>query len=133
MHFVHRHSFFPFVVIVLTLLLGAIMVSTLPPKGAPEVVATEERTVDEGVYRDSLSQVVREFRGGFSQAVDEPGRAQAGSQALQALLNLRVPAQYKSLHLALAVFLSRVESGGASVDPLAELQTITQTYAWLSL
>ncbi len=133
MRFYHRHSFFPLVVMLLTLLLGAVMAFALLPRETPTQVVPEETVVDAEAYRDSLAGIVRGFRSDFSQAVDDAGRKDIGARALQAMLNLRVPAQYKSLHLALAVFMSSVESDTAQSDPLAQLQTIVQTYPWLSI
>lgn len=134
MRYYHRHSFFPLVVIVLTLLLCALMALTLVSRGEPaQFVEEEAAVVDAGNYRDSITTVVREFKNKFAQAVDSAGQKRAGAQALQTLLNLRVPAEYKTLHLDLAVFLSSVESGSAISDPLGTLQTIVETYSWLTL
>jgi hypothetical protein len=131
MRYYHRHSFFPLVVIVLTILLGALIAITVLPNEEPTRVVDEETSVDAGSYRENLTNIVREFENGFSQAVDGAGQKRAGAQALQALLDLRVPAEYKNLHLELAVFLSSVESGSTISDPLGTLQTIVETYPWL--
>lgn len=134
----HRHSFFPLVVVVLSLALaGLIYWSTQGEAPSSSISVQEVELVDADSYRDDLSGVVREFEIRMASAQDDAQRLQDVQTALASVLALRVPTQFKDLHLALAVALSEMEntleSGGHDLtQPIQKIAELKQAYPWLA-
>lgn len=134
----HRHSFFPLVVVVLSLALaGLIYWSTQGEAPSSPISVQEVELVDADSYRDDLSGVVREFEIRMASAQDDAQRLQDVQTALAGVLALRVPTQFKDLHLALAVALSEMEntleSGGHDLtQPIQKIAELKQAYPWLA-
>ncbi|HLD20508.1 MAG TPA: hypothetical protein VJB64_00250 [Patescibacteria group bacterium] len=141
MHYYHRHSFFPLVIIVLSVLLaGLIYWSVQQPGevgGKVAKVDKVEESIDPATYRDSLAQIVATFDERMSSSQDDLDKLLAAQTALAGLLELRVPAEFKDLHLALAVAFSDIEDALQSQDrnidaSLAQISELKQTYSWLA-
>ncbi len=141
MRYYHRHSFFPLVVIVLSVLLaGLIYWSVQQPGevgGKVAKVDKVEESIDPATYRDSLAQIVATFDERMSSSQDDLDKLLAAQTALAGLLELRVPAEFKDLHLALAVAFSDIEDALQSQDrnidaSLAQISELKQTYSWLA-
>ncbi|KKW32190.1 MAG: hypothetical protein UY76_C0037G0003 [Candidatus Uhrbacteria bacterium GW2011_GWA2_52_8d] len=142
MRYYHRHSFFPLVVIVLSVLLAGLIYWSVQQEAGGEVERWEggkvEESVDPAVYRDSLAQIVGTFEERMSSSQDDLDKLLAAQTALAGLLELRVPAEFKDLHLALAVAFSDIEDALQSQDrnidsSLAQINELEQTYPWLFL
>ena len=141
MRYYHRHSFFPLVVIVLSVMLaGLIYWSVQQPGevgGKVAKVDKVEESIDPATYRDSLAQIVATFDERMSSSQDDLDKLLAAQTALAGLLELRVPAEFKDLHLALAVAFSDIEDALQSQDrnidaSLAQISELKQTYSWLA-
>ena len=141
MRYYHRHSFFPLVVIVLSVLLaGLIYWSVQQPGevgGKVDKVDKVEESIDPEAYRDSLAQIVATFDERMSSSQDDLDKLLAAQTALAGLLELRVPAEFKDLHLALAVAFSDIEDALQSQDrnidaSLVQINELKQTYSWLA-
>lgn len=135
----HRHSFFPFIVILLSLALAGLIYWSVqnPPNETPSIAQQEVELVDPGAYSDDLSQIVKTFEQRMTDSQDDLDKLLAAQTALAGLLELRVPAEFKDLHLTLAVALSQIETALESDDrnidePLTTLAELVVEYPWLS-
>ena len=134
----YRHSFFPFVIIILSLALaGLIYWSTQTQPPSSSVLIQEVEPVDPEVYQERLSDIVTTFIQRTSDSQDDLEKLLAVQTALAGLLDLRVPVQFKDLHLSLAVSLSQIQTALESDDrnieePLAAIAQLTQMYSWLA-
>lgn len=138
MRYYHRTSFFPLVIVLLTLALGGfIFWSTRSEPGpATSPRAQEVETVDPDAYRSEVSQILSTFEERLAASQDDQDTRRAAQTALSGLLALRVPSAFKDLHLALAVALSQIDttlqSGQGAIDePLADIQELKRAYPWL--
>lgn len=136
---IHHRSFFPLVVVVLSLLLaGLIYWSVSEPQSPSSSVAFQEETsVDPQEYRSDLKQLLTTFHEHIDTAQDDLDRLRAVEAALDGMLTLRVPAEFKDVHLALAVALSQMrtslQTGDRSIAaPLADIAELEQTHSWLT-
>jgi hypothetical protein len=139
MSFSKHYSFFPLVVIVLSLALAGLIYSTV--QKAPPVETTTTVSVGEPVnadeYRDDLVAIVRTFDGRLTASTDDLDRLIAAQTALAGLLELRVPVEFKDLHLGLAMVFSDMENQLESesrdiTEPLGRLAELRETYSWLA-
>lgn len=135
----HRHSFFPFVVILLSLALAGLIYWSVqnPPNETASITQQEVEPVDPDAYRDGLSSIVKTFQERMSTSQDDLDKLLATQTALAGLLELRVPAEFKDLHLTLAVALSQIEIALESDDrnmdePLAQIAELVGAYPWLA-
>ncbi|MBM5789996.1 hypothetical protein FJZ23_02850 [Candidatus Parcubacteria bacterium] len=105
-----RHSFFPFVLALLTLALVILMFYAFTGREpAPAERAVEPSPVSASRYEGSLVSLMDAFIGAYDAQPDDASRLALTEQALADLLSLRVPADEKDRHLALAVGLNRLE------------------------
>jgi hypothetical protein len=129
----HRHSFFPLVIILLTLLLGAFMAVTLNRESVPAFSVQEVMVpVDGGLYHDELVNLLTTFQTDFSLASTDGEKLVVTEQAFMHLLSLRVPLEGKQMHLELALLLTKIQTVLKSEvrDPsvlLDEIQAIKET------
>lgn len=135
----HRRSFFPLVVIVLSLgLAGLIYLSVRNPSNeTPTITQQEIGPVDSDAYRDDLSSVVKTFHERMANSQGDLDKLLATQTALAGLLELRVPGEFKDLHLTLAVALSQIktalESDDHNIDePFAQIAQLRVSYPWLA-
>lgn len=138
----HRHrSFFPLVLALLTILLVVLMIWKLQPPaaGAPSSPATEEISADPvtpAEYETHLADLLGKFFQKYDAADQDFIRVIIADETLSALLDLKVPAQYKELHLAVAVNLNLIQRGLTDEparlnEGLSNLQSLRQAYSWL--
>lgn len=138
MSFSKHYSFFPLVVIVLSLGLAGLIYSTVqeaPPVESTTAVLVGD-TVNADEYRDDLVAIVSMFDGRLTASSDDLDRLLATQTALAGLLELRVPVEFKDLHLALAMVFSDMENQLESesrdiTEPLARFASLRETYSWL--
>ncbi|MBI5793671.1 hypothetical protein HZA87_01100 [Candidatus Uhrbacteria bacterium] len=129
MRYYHRHSFFPLVIILLTLLLGVFMLLTVSRQTAPPADEQTTTPVDAQAYRVSLVDLLTTFEAGIALAPDDPAKLVVAERALTDLLALRVPPEDKQLHLDFALTLTKIQTALKSDDTnidafLLEIQTI---------
>jgi len=138
----HKQSLFPLAIIFLTLALAGLMVFVIQEPvddGSVSSVDTqtaEEITVDPDVYREDLAQVLSVFETRLEEASDDLAKLVATETAQASLLALRVPVEYKELHLDLVIVLNDIQSALRSADrslesSLADLEALKVTYPWL--
>ena len=141
MRYYHRHSFFPLVVIVLSVLLAGLIYWSVQKQrevgGKVAEVDKVEESIDPEAYRESLTQIVGTFDKRMSSSQDDLDKLLAAQTALAGLFEMRVPAEFKDLHLSLAVALSDIEKALESQDrnidaSLAQISELKQTYSWLA-
>ena len=139
MRYYQKHSFFPVIIILLTLLLGGFMFLVLRGSFTTEETSTQEiKLVNEDEYREGVSVALHTFEEQFSLSQDNAQKNLVTQQALAQLLELRVPAQYKELHLQLAIVWNQLQTAltsGSQEDVSDSLKTIEQlkvSYPWLS-
>lgn len=135
----HRHSLFPFVVILLSLALAGLIYWSVqsPPRETPVITQQEVESVDPQAYRDGLSDIVGTFEQRMTNSQDDLDKLLATQTTLAGLLELRVPAEFRDLHLELAVALSQIETALQSDDrnidePLAQMAQLVAAYPWLA-
>lgn len=133
----HRRSWFPLIVILLSLALGGLIYWSAQGEASSSSIPVQEvEPVDADAYRDDLSGVVKTFEERMAAAQDDLERLQTVQTALVRVLALRVPTEFKDLHLALAVVLSEMEntleSGGHDLTPsTAKIAELKQAYPWI--
>lgn len=138
MRYYQKHSFFPLIIIVLTVLLAGFMFFVLRGSFTQTSTVQEPKLVNEGDYREGVSAILQTFEGQFAASQDSAQKRLATQTALDALLELRVPVEYKDLHLQLAIAWNQMQTAlqSGSQDGLkASLETIEQlkiTYPWLA-
>lgn len=135
----HRHSWFSLVVILLSLALGGLIYwSTQAPQTSTSTIPVEDvESVNADAYRDDLAQIVKTFEERMFVAQDDVEKLRTVQAALSGVLSLRVPTEFKDLHLALAVAFSEMEnileSGSHDLtQPTAKMAELKQAYSWLA-
>lgn len=112
MMFHHHHARFGFLVAVflLSLGLGSFIYFTAHSDPTPSsAVSLRPPTADE--YRASVRPVVDEMQRAYGASKDLRSRQHAVETALEQLLDIRVPAEEKDVHLELALSLQMVRVG----------------------
>lgn len=139
MRYYQKHSFFPVVIILLTLLLGGFMFFVLRGSFTQEQSTIQEpKLVNEDDYRDGVSGILQSFEEQFAVSQDNAQKRLATQSALNALLELRVPVEYKDLHLQLAITWNQIQTvlqDNSENELDASFKTIEQlkiTYPWLT-
>jgi len=138
----HKHSLFPLAVIFLTIVLAVLMVTvfrTPVPTGVVSSIDTtsaEKVTVDSDGYRIELTSALYVFSADLESSSDDLTKLVATEKAQERLLALRVPVEYKELHLDLVILLNDIKAALRSADrsletPLAQINLIKETYPWL--
>ena len=101
-------------------------------------VVQEIKPVNEDDYRQKISEVLQVFGEQFMASEDNAQKNMVTQQALDQLLEQRVPAQYKDLHLQLAIVWNQLQTAlasGSQDDVSVALKKIEQlkiSYPWLS-
>ena len=139
MRYYQKHSFFPVVIILLTLsLAGFMFVVFRGSMTRGDSVVQEIKPVNEDDYRQKISEVLQVFGEQFMASEDNAQKNMVTQQALDQLLEQRVPAQYKDLHLQLAIVWNQLQTAlasGSQDDVSVSLKKIEQlkiSYPWLS-
>lgn len=139
----HRHSFFPLIIILLTLGLILFMFYALTFEEEQTTTTTsvitveEEIPVDTETYRSDLVYVLAVFDDTYSTANDDLSKLVATESAIANLLDMKVPTEYKELHLELAVAFNQIQAGlrssERSVDePIGRLEQLYVQFPWLA-
>lgn len=137
MRYYHRHSLFPIAVILLSLGLAGFMYQTLQNEPSSSTIQMEEVVpVDADAYQSDLSKILAIFEERFFAATDDLDKLIATETALAGVLSLRVPTQYKDLHIGLAVAFNQLQSGLKAEDrdtqgPIQSIETLKTEYSWL--
>lgn len=129
---IHKHpSFFPVVLAVLTVALGAVIYTSVHSGGNATVPATETTAVDPDQYRAAV-------RAALAPVLVPDGKDRAGdvTRAIDALLPLRVPTADMKAHLELVGGLSQVRAGltgdtAALKAGQARLDTAVAAFPWV--
>ena len=140
MRYHHRHSFFPLVIILLTLGLIILMFYAFTLESSPttsSIQVEETVTIDPEAYRSDLVYIIAQFDDDYSASQDDLSRLLAAEDALSRLLDTQVPSEYKEIHLELAVIFNQLQEGLRKADrsieePLNRLDLLTMQYPWLS-
>jgi hypothetical protein len=132
-------SFFPFLVLALTLILVTGFVFSASPKLAGQKdVVIQTPPVSDKQYQEALKIVLKKFVTAFDATQDLSVRAQLTDQTLSTLLTMRVPVQEKDLHLTLAIFLQKMKQGFVAnpqdvMEGYMQIKQIISQTNWLSL
>lgn len=138
MHIHKRRSFFPLVITLLTMSLIVFMFYAFMDASSPatEPMVEEVITVNADDYRSDTVLAIANFEEGYGQAADDLSRLMVTETALEELLDLRVPAEYKELHLDLVVALNQLQTalrseGRSTAEALAGLEALKIRYPWI--
>ena len=117
MRYYHRHSFFPLVIILLTVLLGLFILLTVSRERA-SLSSVQETIVpvDADLYHTQLVTLLTRFETEVSLASDDLAKLVIAERALADLLALRVPLDGKELHLELALLFTKIQTALKSED-----------------
>lgn len=132
-------SFFPYLILALTLILVAGFVFTASPKSAKQAnTSVEPPSVSDEQYQAALRIVLNKFTASFDAAAEDSVRASVTDQTLSTLLSMRVPAEEKDLHLSLAIALQKIKQGFVSnpqdmTDGYAQIKVLILQTSWLHL
>lgn len=132
-------SFFPYIILALTLMLVAGFVFTASPKSTRQSSPlAETEQISDVHYQAALQTVLKKFTTAFDVAVDESLRASVTDQTLSTLLSMRVPAEERELHLALAIALQKIKQGFISnpqdvTDGYTQINALISQTSWLHL
>jgi len=132
-------SFFPFILLALTLILVTCFVFLTPPKQMNNVNPPLRTTiVSEEQYQDALEAVLKKFFSVYDSAASDTARAETVQNTLNSLLSMRVPVAFKDMHLELAIALQKMKQGFISnpqdvTDGYARLKELVSQSSWLQL
>lgn len=132
-------SFFPFIILALTLILVSGFVFLSSPKNALQKNASSQVSlVSDAQYQDALTSVLKKFVNLYDSATSDTVRAEIVQNTLNALLSMRVPAAFKDLHLELAIALQKMKQGFASnpqdiSDGYIQVKALISQTSWLRL
>lgn len=142
--FHHHRSLFPLLLALLTILLIILMIWKLQPKDVEVLKSSNNPPAEEPLiesvtpaeYEQRLADLLSEFIQKYDVADQDFIRVIAVDQTLSSLLDLKVPTQYKDLHLSIAVNLNLIRRGltdnpARLAEGLNNLQNLRQEYSWL--
>lgn len=115
-HLFHHHhrSWFPFVLIILTVFFIGFVAWGLADRQASKIEISHGETetpVDAEAYRTQIKRATQEYKTAMDASTGDLERLLLTEKTLERVLNLRVPSQYKSLHLDFAVALNLIRNG----------------------
>ncbi|MBT5808142.1 hypothetical protein HOI18_02595 [Candidatus Uhrbacteria bacterium] len=140
MRYYHRHSFFPLVIILLTLGLILFMFYAFSYQEVEDTprssTSNEVEVIDADSYREEVAYMLAVFEEDFDAASDDLSKLVSAEDLLASLLELTVPSEYKVLHLELAVVMNKIQvslrSSDRSLDePVSALEQLKLQYPWL--
>jgi hypothetical protein len=140
MRYYQKNSYFPLTLTLLTLVLILFMfyAFTYTPKPSSYPITVEEsEPVDVDAYRSDLSYFVATFDDDYAKATNDLSRLIAAETAVGHLLGMRVPSEYKDLHLELAIVFNNVQGALRHTDQNIDLvfdrlDQLRQEYPWLA-
>lgn len=130
-------SFFPFIVLALTLILVSGFVFLSSPKHAQQNSASSQVSlVSDAEYQQALTTVLKRFFSVYDSATSDSARAESVQGTLNSVLSMRVPASFKDLHLELAIALQKMKQGFSSnpqdvTDGYKQIKTLILQTSWL--
>lgn len=127
----HRLSFFPLTLALLTLALALLMFYAFmgTPRSTPRVVEQSVTPVSEKDYQEEMRVLTSTFVKVYQAETNPSARVQLVDQTLSSLLALRVPVQYKDVHLTFAVTLNQLRGNEQTFDAFIQ---IVQEQSWLA-
>jgi len=125
-HQLEHRTWFPFILIGLTITLAVIIVIWAQPKTSEPVkyspyVAVESAAVSEAEYQNLINYILKTY--------NENGDIEA---AYQSLLDIVIPSSYKEVHLELVIIMSKYEAGN-DTEAQERLETLKEKYPWLEM
>lgn len=132
-------SFFPLIVLALTLILVSSFVFLSSPKQTEQKrVSLQTSVITETQYQEALSAVLKKFFTVYDSATTDVVRAETVQNTLNALLSMRVPAGFKDLHLELAIAFQKMKQGFVSnpqdvTEGYEQVKTLSSQTSWLHL
>jgi len=134
----HRKTWFPFIVLALSLSLGLFIVwSFVNKENNPTANFPEAPAITSGQYQNEAKQIVKDFWLQFEAQTDDAARLFFTSEVEQKLLALRVPAEDRSVHFELVSSLELLRQGlVGDVEKLeagkTRLQKVFSDNLWLT-
>jgi hypothetical protein len=139
MRLTHRHTLFPLAIISLTLALVGFMLYTVTADKEVETQVTQEQVVqvNDGQYQEEMAKVLNRFDARLSEADDDLAKLLGAETAQAALLSIRVPAQYKELHLNFVLTLTEIQFALKSDDrdiseQVEKIEELKSEHTWLA-
>ena len=143
--FHQRHRlFFPGVIIFLTLVLITLMVWQFYPQQKNKTFLENKTLVQEKTfeaedlinYQPAVTKILNNFYQKYNEADQDFLKVILADKTLDQLLALKVPSQYKELHLKIAVDLNLIQHGLTDQPEnlkkgLDNLHLLNQEYPWL--
>jgi len=134
-----RPSFFPFILLALTLILVTAFVFSASPKTSVQKTnKSSVSTVSDEQYQTALTAVLKKFVSVYDAAASDTEKTQAVQNTLNSLLSMRVPAEEKDLHLELALALQKMKQGFATnpqdiLEGYASIKELISQTSWLHI
>ncbi len=134
-----RLSFFPLILAFLTLGLILLMFYSFSfaDRGASAPIVEEVVTpVNSDEYQQSVSGIVTGFQADFADAEDNLKQIFVTEKTLAKILALKVPTEFQSAHLGLAMSLNNIVSGlrgeeRDATEGLAALELVLAEHSWI--
>ena len=134
----HHKSFFPFILIGLTLALMVFMVFAFSknPEPITEPATQTDPVVTDEDYRKEIKTVISDYEQRSSQAETDLQHLVVVEDALENVLAIKVSAGYRDIHLEIATSLFQIASGlrgeeGTIESGQSRLETIFVQNPWL--
>ncbi|OGL67131.1 hypothetical protein A2856_03625 [Candidatus Uhrbacteria bacterium RIFCSPHIGHO2_01_FULL_63_20] len=132
----HPRSWFPIVVVVLSVGLALFVASVVRDRVPVTTGASGPAAVDDAAYRASVKATLVRFESAYAAADADLSRLAVVEKALDAVLALKVPAEERDLHLTVAVALNHMQNGlrgedGALAKGRAALDAAYERSPWL--
>jgi hypothetical protein len=133
----HRTSFYPLLIALATLGLGAFMLAGMTGTNHPSADEPAAPAMTESDYRADASRVIGPVLQAYDAAPTDIAKLVAVEDGLNGLMKLTVPAAYKDVHLGLAVSLTLMRDGlrgeeGSLDSGYAKLMELVGDYPWLA-
>lgn len=134
-----RHSFFLPIVIVLTLILLTVFIFVFIERSKfTSIYSRETPVVRVSDYQNEVRQIMKTFLTDYEATTDQSIRLAVAEKTLVALLNVRVPATQKDVHLAFALSLQQLKQNLSASSPdtktsFINLKDILSKTDWLHL
>lgn len=134
---IHHRSWFPFVLVGLTVSLVLLVALAYVNKQAPKQQSAQADVVTENEYQVAAAAVTRGFFARFDSVANDEERLELVESAQSELLELLVPSAEKDLHLELVMSLNLLKKGLSDDDDAAQLEgrrrleAVFEQYSWL--
>jgi len=112
------HSWFPFILVALSVTLLLVIVVWVQPSSSGIVIQVQDPVTEEE-YQEALLSILQNYSDGGGSA-----------KIYEELIDMKVPASYKDLHLELVIAFGFLKSGDIP-EGEARLDLLRETYDWL--